>query len=242
MVRGRERRRCGEVRELLSEYIDRTLSHDKRSVVEEHLEACEACSGELESLQMTVQVLHRVPEAQVPRSFAITRVEERRATAFEPRGLGWLRPATALAAFEPRGLRWLRFATALAVVVLMVLVSVDFLVVGGGELAGEPPTQPASVLGSEEETDQAKATGGMFGSVTPVPRAGDEEDLTEGADTEAGDLAAPLGGGEPIPGAGGDGWPLLRQIEIAMGVVLFALMVTVVFTRRRRGMEVSKVE
>ena len=72
MFRGKGEPLCRKVRGMLSEYIDNRLDSENKSLVERHLETCEACSKELESLRMTVQLLHRVPEVSVPRSFTVT--------------------------------------------------------------------------------------------------------------------------------------------------------------------------
>ncbi len=89
---------CRKVRGMLSEYIDNSLNSENKSLVERHLQTCEACSKELESLRMTVQLLHRMPEVSVPRSFTVTVPQPRRESAFGPSSLRWLRPATAFVA------------------------------------------------------------------------------------------------------------------------------------------------
>jgi len=61
--------------------------------MESHIEGCDACRRELESLGATVNLLHRVPLVSPPRSFALAEVvPERRPVAF-----GALRVATAVA-------------------------------------------------------------------------------------------------------------------------------------------------
>lgn len=100
---------CRKVRGMLSEYIDNRLDGEKKTLVEHHLQTCEACSKELESLQMTLLLLHRVPEVPVPRSFTVTAPQPKRESVFGPRGLRWLRPVTAVAA-----------------IALMVLIAGDF--------------------------------------------------------------------------------------------------------------------
>ncbi|MGB0385965.1 MAG: zf-HC2 domain-containing protein [Ardenticatenaceae bacterium] len=58
--------------ELLSAYLDEEVSENERALVESHLATCEACQLELESLSWTVNLLHRLPEQPVPRTFYIT--------------------------------------------------------------------------------------------------------------------------------------------------------------------------
>lgn len=78
---------------MLSSYIDGQLSPSQRQRIEGHIEGCDACRRELESLRATLNLLHRVPMVLPPRSFAIAEVvPKRRAVAF-----GALRTATAVA-------------------------------------------------------------------------------------------------------------------------------------------------
>ena len=63
--------RCDQARDRLSAYLDQRLDLQERGEVERHLEACQGCRQELESLQATVQLLHQVPQVLPARSFAI---------------------------------------------------------------------------------------------------------------------------------------------------------------------------
>ena len=135
MLRLRGKARCRKVRGMLSEYIDNRLSPGEQDVVEHHLKACEACSSELESLQMTVQLLHRVPAVPSPRSFAVTAPEPGRVSIFGPPSPRWLRPATA-------------FAT----LVLMLLLLGDFSNVfehEAGDVLAPTPTPEAAFVVTE---------------------------------------------------------------------------------------------
>ena len=203
MFLGGRKTRCHKVRGRLSEYIDNRLDSEDRGVVEHHLEICEACSNELESLQMTVQLLNQVPLVPAPRSFAISEVETGRVSIFEPQRLGWLRPATA-------------FAT----VALIALLIVDFLQVvphdvgTGGEVFTEPRDQT------------------VLSTPPPVPAPGEEAPTGDVTSDESG-LGVTYEGEEEISGESAAGWPL-RQIEIAMGVLAFALVALMLFARRQR--------
>lgn len=191
MFLGGRKRRCHKVRGMLSEYIDNRLDSEDRGVVERHLEICEACSNELESLQMTVQLLNQVPFVPAPRSFAVREVETGRVSIFEPQSLRWLRPATA-------------FAT----VALIVLLMVDFLqLVPHDQIMLSPTPQGEECMTEARGDELAEAIS------EPAPAPG-EEALTEDVSSEA-------------------GWPL-RQIEIAMGVLVFVLVALVFFARRQR--------
>ena len=205
MFLGGRKRRCHKVRGMLSEYIDNRLDSEDRGVVEHHLEICEACSNELESLQMTVQLLNQVPFVPAPRSFAVREVETGRVSIFEPQSLRWLRPATA-------------FAT----VALIVLLMVDFLQlvphevkVDNGEVLTVPPAQIMSSPTPEGGAYTTEARGDEPAEAIPEPApAPAEKAPTEDVSSEA-------------------GWPL-RQIEIAMGVLVFVLVALVFFARRQR--------
>lgn len=85
---------CQKMRGMLSEYIDKRMSAIQQEGLEAHLRACQACRVELESLQSTVDLLHRVPLVPVPHSFTLTEVEPVR----RPVALSVLRAATAVAA------------------------------------------------------------------------------------------------------------------------------------------------
>ena len=228
MFLGGRKTRCHKVRGMLSEYIDNRLDSEDRVVVERHLEICESCSNELESLQMTVQLLNQVPEMPVPRSFAIREADVVGERVPEPRRPGELQPVPVLATgevetgrvsiFEPQRLGWLRSATAFVTIALIALLMVDFLQViphdvgtDGGEV---------STYTIEERVDE------------PAPVPG-EEAPTEDVTSDESGLGVTYEGEEEISGESAAGWPL-RQIEIAMGVLVFALVALMLFARRQR--------
>ena len=227
---------CRKVRGMLSEYIDSSLNNENKDVVERHLQTCEACSKELESLQMTVSLLHRVPEVPVPRSFTVTVPQPKRDAAFGPRSLRWLRPATAIVA-----------------IALVVLLMGDFLhafennagvdrgpgnvtLSDGGQLAPSPvPTEPPIMVNVPGVIGQmslatAKAVGYKDYTVVssadvsqpeaqPIPSVPGNEEIT--------------GGGVMAQGEAGVGWPL-RQTEIGLGAAVFVLLALIIFARRQR--------
>ncbi|MBE0415610.1 MAG: zf-HC2 domain-containing protein [Dehalococcoidia bacterium] len=85
---------CQRLKGMLSPYIDGQLSPSERERIEGHIEQCDACRRELESLRATANLLHRVPMVSPPRSFALAELApiNRRPVAF-----GALRAATAVA-------------------------------------------------------------------------------------------------------------------------------------------------
>jgi hypothetical protein len=228
---------CKKIQGMLSEYMDNRLGSEDRVLVESHLEACEACSSELESLRMAVQLLHRVPLVSVPRSFTIAVPEPRREGVLGASSLRWLRPATAV-----------------ATVVLVVLLAVDFLNIagsapGGGDLLNEPPSRTFSTFVSEGAGNDTGVLTDVAPQATPEPTPGDGEKVLVAGNQTAGnetagnetagnetDMFAPAAlppGGEAAAGQEAGGLPL-RQIEIAMGAVLFALVAMTVFVLRQR--------
>jgi hypothetical protein len=236
---------------MLSEYIDSGLSSESKSFVERHLETCEACSKELESLRMTVQLLHRVSEVPVPRSFTVTVPQPRRESAFGPASLRWLRPATAIVA-----------------VALVVLLMGDFLHafenntgIDSGEanlafsasnqLVPSPvPTEPpimVSVPGimGQMALSTAKAVG--YTDYTIVRSAPPSQALQPESPSkliesgsgynEATGVTGATGAEVMVQGESGVGWPL-RQTEIGLGAAVFVLLALIIFARRQRIKEV----
>jgi hypothetical protein len=237
MFRGKGEPLCRKVLGMLSEYIDNRLSTENKSLVERHLQTCETCSKELGSLRMTVQLLHRVPEVPVPRSFTVTVPAPSHESAFGPASLRWLRPATAV-----------------ATIVLVVLLVSDFLNVFGHEAGirgGEflnMPTGQTMLLSTPTGEGNLTATADELTKAIPAPTQAGGGNVTEGNNTEGNASAqvfmagiSGMQGPEGPPSIAGQeavGWPL-RQIEIAVGVVVLALATLTVFAVRQRRKGVS---
>ncbi len=232
---------CRKVRGMLSEYIDNRLDAEKKTLVERHLQTCEACSKELESLQMTVQLLHRVPEVPVPRSFAVTVPQPKRETVFGSASLRWLRPATAIIA-----------------IALVVLLAGDFsnvFVSSPGVNSGAnvtyvhlPPSAPTEqqtmvavpgVMG-KMSISTAKAVGYTDYTVLTSPPAFRSTTVTaQGFVGVEGPAGLPAGAGVIVQEEkAGVGWPL-RQIEIGLGAALFILLALIISTGRWRRARVA---
>jgi len=228
---------CRKVRGMLSEYIDSSLSSENKSVVERHLQTCEACSKELESLRMTVQLLHRVSEVPAPRSFTVTVPQPRRESAFGPSSLRWLRPATAIVA-----------------VALVVLLMGDFLhgfennvgvndgpgnvtLSGSGfQLAPssaaeqQPMVAVPGVMG-QMSLATAKAVGYTDYTVLPSPPV--SQAIAQPVPSVPGNEEITGDGLVAAQGEAGVGWPL-RQTEIGLGASVFVLLALIIFARRQR--------
>lgn len=242
MFSGKGEPLCRKVRGTLSEYIDNRLDGESKSLVERHLETCEACSHELASLRMTVQLLHRVPQVSPARSFKVTAPQPRRESAFGTAGMRWLRPATAIVA-----------------VALVVLLMGDFVfgfahynarsnsgpgtVTFSGAEASIPTPNPeqqimvaipgvmgqmslatAKAVGYADYTVLRSVSGSAFdlAVVPPAPAVSDNE-TSKGA----GVIATQSEAGTA------QGWPL-RQTEIGLGAAVFVLLALMIYARRQR--------
>lgn len=119
--------------ELLSAYIDGEVTFEERVQVERHLQRCQTCTEELESLRWTVNLLHEVPPVAVPRPFAIRHADlEPEVTRRQSPWPDWL----------VNGLQWATVVTAILVVLTF---AVDLLNVG------RPASAPAVLLSKSEK-------------------------------------------------------------------------------------------
>ena len=235
MFRGKGKPLCRKVRGMLSEYVDNRLDGENKSFVERHLETCEACSKELESLRMTVQLLHRVPEVSVPRSFTVIVPEPRRESAFGPASMRWLRPATAIVA-----------------IALVVLLMGDFL--HGFENNVRSNSGPGnmtfsavqSIPSSAAEQQTWVAVPGVMGEMSlATAKAVGYTDYTivrsspvsQPIPTVLGN-EGPTGATVTVRGEAGVGWPL-RQTEIGLGAAVFVLLGLMIYARRQRRKKVG---
>jgi hypothetical protein len=217
---------------MLSEFIDNSLNSENKSFVEHHLRTCEACSKELESLRMTVQLLHRVSEVSAPRSFAVTVPQPRRESAFGPASLRWLRPATAIVA-----------------IALVVLLMGDFLhafdnagVDSGRVNATYDQLAPSSVPPEQRTMVTVPGVMGQM-SLATAKAVGYKDYTVLSSSAVSQPVAQPVPsvpGNEEITGAGviaqgeaGVGWPL-RQTEIGLGAAVFVMLAMIIFARRQR--------
>ena len=213
---------CRKIQGMLSEYIDDRLDNEKKTIVERHLESCETCSHELSSLQMTVQLLHRVSEVPAPRSFTIAVPQPTRERVFGPSSLRWLRPATVV-----------------ATIALVALLMIDFVPAfqqGGG-------VNEASRLSVATSTPSGEGNVTMGGEIVAPPAP-----TQDGTEKDGKDVIQPLPttvpqGEEafgPLSPSGeqGKNWPL-RQIEIGVGALIVVLAALTVFAIRQRGKRVG---
>jgi hypothetical protein len=57
---------CGEVVELVTDYLERALPAEEAEVFEQHLNFCEGCVTYVEQMRTTVATVGRVREEDVP--------------------------------------------------------------------------------------------------------------------------------------------------------------------------------
>lgn len=56
---------CNEIVELVTEYLEGTLSANDRARFEEHLQSCEPCRIYLEQMRQTIRALGRLPAESI---------------------------------------------------------------------------------------------------------------------------------------------------------------------------------
>jgi anti-sigma factor RsiW len=86
-----------EIRAQLSEYLERDLDPDQRSLIAAHLESCASCGSELHELRSTVSLLRRLPEPGHPDGLADAVLARVAQDARGPARVRWLRRVS-----EPR--------------------------------------------------------------------------------------------------------------------------------------------
>jgi len=152
----------GEVRQLLSPYLDGEVSEREKTFVEKHLPSCQTCRDELESLRWTTGLLGQVATEPLPRSFTLRRAD--------------VEPARKV----PR-LRWayplLRGATVVTALLLMVTLAVDWGT-GRSALPAGAPVQTRSIQSLQEGKQLPQESAPQVAPLaTRVANAGAQEPL-----------------------------------------------------------------
>jgi hypothetical protein len=175
--------------EELSAHLDGRLPPDRARRLEEHLRSCDSCRRKLADLRALAAALREMPDAPVPRSFALT--------PEQVRGVRPVRP------YAPAGRLYpvFRNAAAAALVLLFAFVGADiFLESGGGW------SEPHGVMGGVEKSveepsvtgvtaDEEKSERQPFGQGEAVPGAPAPESTPLL-------VLSPTAWGTPVPGAG----------------------------------------
>ncbi len=236
----RRRSKCDKIREMLSPYIDGRLTSWERDAVRYHVEVCEKCHRELESLKMTVELLHGLPQAPLRHSFALAEpVESRRPMPISLPTFGWLRPV--------------------AVVVLVMLVALLACDLGGLFLVQKSPVAEPGLASPPAVLPQVESPLPRVGSLAPkegkspeevtpaAPFAAEKRGIPHEAEVipqgkegrEAGQAEQPAPAvSSPTPSgvsvASAISIPLwLRPLEIALASLLGLLLSLLFLTRRK---------
>jgi hypothetical protein len=137
----------------LSAFVDGRLSARERSRVQRHLEKCQACQADLDSLRQTVALLRSAPALRPPRSFFIPSAEGVRQQQVRRRRLSY---------------GYLQAATAVATVMLVLVVSGDAL------LRLQAPV-PAASMPTSHEVTAAYESQEVRAAAPPAPAAAPSE-------------------------------------------------------------------
>ena len=192
--------------EEISAYLDGRLLPDRARRLEEHLRSCDPCRRKLAGLRTLSAALREMPEAPLPRSFALT--------PEQVRGVRQVRP------YAPAGRLYpvFRNAAAAAAVLLFAVVGADIFLQshgGGIEPAGSMLSAKKEVAAPSTEgitaADEEKSERQAFGESEATP-----SDTTGGLMPPA--VPVPAAPGTPLPGA--ESTPLLVLSPAALGTPL----------------------
>ncbi|MDD5095218.1 MAG: zf-HC2 domain-containing protein [Dehalococcoidia bacterium] len=123
MTGKKSKSQCHRIREKFSPYIDGRLTSIEQDAVKYHVEVCAECHCELETMEATVKLLHRMPYVATPRSFTLAKAAK--AQTRVPVATGLINRAFGTAAATVFNMNRLRIATAAAVILLAVMLSGD---------------------------------------------------------------------------------------------------------------------
>ena len=148
-------------RGLLSAYLDNEVSPAERARIERHLDACQACRHDLETLRWSVGLTRQVEHVPLPRAFTLA-------------------PAQAAAPSAPPARRaglydLLRGATALTAVLLLLVVGADLLTGRSGppgtDSVAAPAGLPAKPFAAAPPAGSPVAAGTSATAGAPAPAA-----------------------------------------------------------------------
>jgi len=174
----------------LSAYLDGRLSPDRSRRLDEHLRSCDPCRRRLADLRALAEALREMPEAPVPRSFALTPSQVRAVRPVRP--------------YAPVGRLYPVFRNAAAAALLLLFASVGadiFLQSQGGR------SEPQGVmLGAQKNVAVPGTESGAVADEEKGERqAFGENEATPATSTEGGmppSIPVPAPPGTPLPGAG----------------------------------------
>jgi hypothetical protein len=158
---------------VLSAYADGELAAQDQQRVEAHLAQCDACAGELRTLQYTKALLAEAPTPPIPRSFVVRRADVEAPADRAPRRLFGLSARLAYG--------YLKGATALVTVAFALVVAGDLIAqlgFGGAMLAPAPAEQAVVVEKEAEKVVEEAVEKEVAVQATEGMQEGDEETPT----------------------------------------------------------------
>ncbi len=226
------RSECERIRENLSSYIDERLDTLEREAIRYHLEVCDDCRQELESLKLVVGLLHRLPAAPLPRSFTLVEsTKAQRKPLLHRPAFAWLRPVAVTVA--------ILFLALLASDLAGLLTAQPGTQQGGTAAAPELtlpqreiPLPEVGAPASEEVKSPEKVSPGAPFAVEKrglPPEAG----LTpQGKESPSEELVGPTSRVSTPPPLLSPGW--LRPLEVALGLLSGLLLGLLLVQRKSR--------
>ena len=154
------------LRHKLSPYIDDQLTASETAALEAHLASCDACRRRLDELRATVSALHEQPQAEAPRSFAITPGMLERKSAAAARPL----PALGLG---------MRLAGAGVALTLAVVVVGDLTLGDNGGASPQAGSQPAEESRAVEMFSDAETSKSSESGAYPPPSGNADSSTTQ---------------------------------------------------------------
>lgn len=99
-------KKCNEITDLISLYLDHQMDDHEKAEFEEHLGSCESCKKELEEMSQLMSILHNIGEEELPSDFKLNlhekledaKVEEDKKSKFKLLGNRYIRICTSIAA------------------------------------------------------------------------------------------------------------------------------------------------
>jgi hypothetical protein len=139
--------------ELFSAYIDKHVTADEKSFVEQHVAVCADCRAKLQTTRAMVAALHSMPMMKAPRSFVLPKEMARQ-----------VRPRRSIFAWYPA----LRLATTLAAIAFVIVFAGDLLTQRGG--LGGSVTMSASAPSAQAPAAELAQPNNAAPAAAPAPQ------------------------------------------------------------------------
>ena len=154
------------------------LSAEERAAIEEHMTGCAECRQVAVELRALVVALAALPDAELPRSFALPAEHAQPVEAPIPATRREPTPIRASSKWHDRQMRALRWATAAAAILFVVVLGVDLVTTridrptsSNDAITASGPTTAAGAAAPAETTDETMAAKAAP-EETPTPATG----------------------------------------------------------------------